>query len=202
MPTKSDSRFSQFIENELITEATDKKYISNIKEHQKVTLASCTPKMIHYKDEIDGKSIELKISVKPFIKENHKLQYKVFNGKQSSDCELVDGVRPRGGFYGCPDTEFDKIEFTINGRPVDLGTHFDNYYNLKFCDNYLVNFSPSPSLTYSEDGFFNLYLIGGKGIDKFFTKMIIDGNRIVKSYYLDYNQLRDNNGFDKNFEGF
>lgn len=201
-PTKSDGRFLQFIENELITAEDEKKYITDISKHQKVKLLSCNPQMIHYKDEADGKSVELKISIKPFDKTKHKLEYKVFNGKKSNDCELVDGVRPRGGFYQCPTTEFEKIEFSINDQPVDLGTHFDHYYNLKMCENYLENFSPSPMLTYSEDGLFNLYLIGGKGIDKFFTKIIIDDNRIAKSYYLDYNKLRDNGGFDKNFSGF
>ncbi len=201
-PTKSDGRFLQFIENEVVTTESEKKYISNISKHQKVKLVSCDATAIHYKDEIEGTAVELKISIKPFDKTKHKLQYKVFNGKQSKDCELVDGVRPRGGFYGCPTTEFDVIEFSINGHPLDLGKHFDHYYNLKMCENYLENFSPSPMLTYSGDGLFNLYLIGGKGIDKFFTKVIIDGSRIVKSYYLDYNQLRDNGGFDKDFSGF
>ena len=200
--TKSDNRFLQYLETEIITEASNKKYISDLRKHQKVKLVTCEKLLIHYKDEIDGKSVELKIALKPFDKDQHKIEYKVFQGKQSNDCMTVDGVKPRGGFYDCPKTEFDKIEFSINGQSIDTGNHFDNFYNLKMCEIYQENFSPNPLLTYSKDGFFNLYMIGGKGGDSYFAKLICDEKRVVKSYVFDYNQLRDNGGFDKGFLGF
>ena len=186
----------------IITNPEEKKFISDIRKIRKLKLVNCDQNGIHYLDEVKGEKVELKITLKPFVKAEHEIEYHNFQEKTSKNCLKVDGAKPRGGYYGCPSTEFDKIKFTIGGNAVDLGEHFENHYNPIMCKVYQENFNPNPLLTYSEDGYFYLYLMGGKGQDRFLTKFVSDGKSVTHSYFLNVQQLREINGFDKDFLGF
>ena len=193
---------SPLISELVVTEPEEQKFITDIRKLKKLKVVKCDARAIEYQDEVNGKAISLKITSKPFLKEAHKIEYHVFGEKTTKNCLKVDGVRPRGGFYGCPTTELDTIRFIIDGKAVELGDHFKNYYNPVFCEVYQENFNPNPLLTYTEEGYFYIYLMGGKGVDRFLTKFICDENAVLHSYYLDNEKLRSINGYDRHFIGF
>jgi len=107
------------INNEIITIQEEKKYISNITKLNSVKLVNCDSRNIHYKDVVDNKSIEFKMSLKKFNKENHRIKY-YEERKEDNWSELIDGKEPWGGIYGHPKTEVDKLEITINEKLINM----------------------------------------------------------------------------------
>jgi ribosomal protein S8 len=104
---EKDSLFLELINKKIVTKIEEKKYISDITELKTIKLINCDSMNIHYKDFIDGKQIEFKLSLKEFKNKNHKIKYRV-KEKGFQDCESIDGKEPWGGIYGHPRTEIDR----------------------------------------------------------------------------------------------
>ncbi len=73
--TTKDSLFLEMIHEEVVVHENEKKYISNINELQSVELVECNSMNIHYKDVIDSMSIEFRLKLRMFKKEDHTIQY-------------------------------------------------------------------------------------------------------------------------------
>lgn len=198
-----DSIFLDLIRTEVVTNPEDKKFISDITKLESVALVHCDTMNIHYRDSIDGNLIELKLKLKRFEKENHRIVYDE-EMKESNWCKLIGGKKPWGGFYGHPKSEVDKIEFSVNGKLVEMKNEFRDIFNLEMCyDDYQIYFNPNPLLKYDvENKVFYLYIKGGNAADTYFGKFIFDHNQYIKRYLLHYVQLSKTASFRDDFKGF
>ncbi len=201
---ENDSLFLNMITSEIITVEEDKKYISNIAQLKSVKLINCDSMNIHYKDIIEGKQIEFKLSLKEFKKENHKIKYKVHSINGYQDCEAIDGKEPWGGYYGHPKTEIDKLEVSINGKKIQMKEKFQDVFNFQMCDSdYRKYFNPNPLLKYDiENEVYYLYIKGGNAADNYFGKFVFNENQFINRYLLHYGQLSETGSFRINFKGF
>lgn len=200
----SDSLFLKMVNDEIITNQEEKKYISNITKLKPIKLINCDSMNIHYKDVVDGKSIELKLSLKKFEKQNHQIKYKVHPENGYQDCELIDGKKPWGGYYGHPRTELDNLRIRVNGNKIDMKEQLQDVYNFQMCDfDFRKYFNPSPLLTYDkENEVFYLYVKGGNAADNYFGKFVFNENQFIKRYLLHYGHLSTTGSFRINFKGF
>jgi len=201
---EDDSLFLKMINNEIITKEEDKKYISNIAKLKSVKLVNCDSMNIHYKDIVEGKQIEFKLSLKKFKKQNHKIKYKVHPENGYQDCESIDGKEPWGGYYGHPKTEIDKLEVSINGKKIEMKDKLQDVFNFQMCDfDYRRYFNPNPLLKYDiENEVFYLYIKGGNAADNYFGKFVFNEDKFIKRYLLHYGQLSETGSFRMNFKGF
>ncbi len=198
-----DSLFLELINKEVIRDAEEKKYISNISKLKSIKLINCDSKSIHYKDMIDNKAIEFKLSLKKFDKEIHTIKY-INDMIDENWCELIDGKEPWGGIYGHPKTEIDKIEVVINGKSIEMKNELSDVFDFQMCEfDYRIYFNPNPLLKYDkENEVFYLYIKGGNAADNYFGKFVFDENQFIKRYLLHYGQLSETGSFKMNFKGF
>lgn len=202
--TKNDSTFLAYISENIITHPDEKKYISDISQLKSIQLVSCDSKNIHYKDKVDGKEIELKLSLKNFKEKNHKIQYEDREKYNPDNLRFIDGKEP-WGIYREPQTEIGQLQIWVNGKEIKMEKEMKDIYNLDLCDlDYKwKNFDPNPLLKYDEkNNVFYLYVKGGKTSFHFFGKFIFDENKFIKRYMLDYGDLSPTGSFRKNFKGF
>lgn len=199
-----DSTFLAYISENIVTHPDDKKYISDLTQLKSIQLVSCDKKRIHYKDKIDGKEIELKLSLKKFEKKNHTIQYEDREKYNPDDFRFIDGKEP-WGIYREPHTEIDQLEVWVNGNEIKMEKEIKDIYNLALCDlDYKwKNFDPNPLLKYDEiNKVFYLYVKGGKTSYHFFGKFIFDEKKFIKRYMLHYGHLSERGTFRINFKGF
>ncbi|MEZ4776099.1 MAG: hypothetical protein R3D00_23200 [Bacteroidia bacterium] len=201
---EADSLFMEMINNKIITKPEEKKYISDIEKLKSVKLINCDSMSIHYKDLIDGKEIELKLSLKKFEKKNHNIKYRIHEESKYQDCELIDGKEPWGGYYGCPETEIENLEIFVNGNPIEMEEELRDVFDFQMCDNgHWKHFNPNPLLKYDkENGVFYLYTNGGQAADNYFGKFVFDENKFITRYLLDYVPLSKTGSFRQSFKGF
>ena len=172
---KMDSTFLAYISENIITNPEEKKYISAISKLKSIQLINCDKKSIHYKDKVDGKEIELKLSLKKFEKKNHKIQYEDREKFSPEGFRFIDGKEPWGGYYGGPNSETDKLQIWVNDKEIKMEKEFTDIYNLRMCDLGKIwrNFNPNPSLKYDEKNkVFYLYVKGGNAAGTYFGKFI------------------------------
>lgn len=200
-----DSTFLAYINENIVTNPGEKKYISDISKLKSVQLINCNKNNIHYKDKVDGKEIELKLSLKKFEKENHKIQYEDRKKYNPNDFRFIDGKEPWGGYYGGPSSETNKLQIWVNGNEIKMEEEFTDIYNLMMCDldKQWINFNPNPSLKYDEKNkVFYLYIKGGNAAGTYFGKFIFDENKFITRYMLHYGHLSERGTFRPNFKGF
>ncbi len=200
-----DSTFLAYISENIITHPDEKKYISDLDQLKSIQLVSCDKKRIHYKDKIDGKEIELKLSLKKFEKKNHTIQYEDREKYNPDDFRFIDGKKPWGGYYGGPNAETDQLQIWVNGNKIKMEEKFTDIYNLRMCDldKQWINFNPNPLLKYDEKNkVFYLYVKGGNAAGTYFGKFIFDENGFIKRYILHYGHLSPTGSFRINFKGF
>jgi hypothetical protein len=203
--TKNDSTFLTYISENIITHPDEKIYISDITQLKSIQLINCDSSKIHYKDKVDGKEIELKLSLKKFEKKNHKIQSENREKFSPEGFRFIDGKEPWGGYYGGPSSETNKLQIWVNGNEIKMEEEFTDIYNLMMCDldKQWINFNPNPSLKYDEKNkVFYLYVHGGNAAGTYFGKFIFDENKFIKRYLLDYGDLSPTGSFRKNFKGF
>jgi len=199
-----DSIFLAYINENIITHPDEKKYISDIALLKSIQLINCDSKNIHYKDKVDGKEIELKLSLKRFEKKDHKIQYENREKFDPNNLKFIDGKQP-WGIYREPVNEIDQLQIWVNGNEIKMEEEIKDIYNLDLCelDHKWKNFDPNPLLKYDEENkVFYLYLKGGKTSYHFFGKFIFNENKFIKRYMLNYGDLSPTGSFRPNFKGF
>lgn len=201
--TKSDSLFWEMINEEVVTNVEEEKYISNIAKLQSIELLNCDSMNIHYKDFVEGKQIEFKLSLKKFEKENHQIKYIVDEQGDIIEWESIDGKEPWGGNYGAG-TEVDKLEISVNGNQIEMKDELRDVFNFRMCDSdSRIYFNPNPLLKYDKGNeVFYLYIKGGNAASHYFGKFVFNEKRFLKRYLVNYGLLSTTGSFRMNFKGF
>ncbi|MFK7971722.1 MAG: hypothetical protein AB8F95_15250 [Bacteroidia bacterium] len=194
-----DSAFQKLVNEEIITNPEDKKFISDITQLQPVRLVSCDSMAISYEDSVDEKRISLTLSLKRFDKKKHAITY-----NENGDRELIDGKEPWGGFYTYPETEIDALMISVNGKFISMKDELRDLFNFDMCDSDSRSyFNPNPLLKYDkENKVFYLYVKGGNAADSYFGKIIFDEGGYLKRYLVHYGQLSKTGSFGEGFKGF
>lgn len=198
----SDSTFLEYVNENIITPSDDKKFISDIFRLKSVRLTQCDRDSIHYQDEIDGKKIELKLTLKKFEQEQHMIEFE--NGGESNVVKAIDGKKP-WGTYLIPTSEIDQVTIMVDNHTIDISYEMKDIFNLPLCnlDQKWENFNPNPLLKYDlENEVLYLYIKGGDRSFHFLGKFIFDENKFIKRYMLDYGDLSVTGSFREDFKGF
>lgn len=200
--TAADSNFLDYVNENIIPAPDEKKFISDIFRLKSVRLTHCDRDSIHYQDEINGKKIELTLTLKKFEKENHLIEFE--KEGESIAVKTIDGKQP-WGTYLIPTSEIDQVTIQVDNHTIDLSYEMKDIFNLPLCnlDQKWENFSPNPLLKYDlENEVLYLYIKGGDRSFHFLGKFIFDENKFIKRYMLDYGDLSVTGSFRENFKGF
>ena len=202
--TERDQAFLQLINAEVVVDASEKRFISDITQLVPIKLLSCDSMHIHYRDVLDGYTVEFKMSLQRFQEGDHEISIHDVDST-GGQVTWIDGREPWGATYQLPLTEIKVVEMTVNGRSVALQDKLSDLYDLDMCDDLLYSdyFSPSPLLTYDANNqLFYLYISAGNAANTCFGKYILSKQGYVTRYMLHYGQLSETSSFRPNFKGF
>ncbi|MEL6656168.1 MAG: hypothetical protein AAFR36_06965, partial [Bacteroidota bacterium] len=197
-----DSVFLAMINEEVVTAAEEKQYITNTTELISLHPLACDSMSIHYREVINEDTIELRIRLKPFVPDEYDISYHEENANQ---IKLIDGKDPWGAFYQLPLTSIDTVALVINGRRIPIADQLQDLYDVNMCGatHFKENFSPSPALKYDESNeAYYLYIDGGNAANCYFSKTVFSRSQYITRYVVHYGQLSESSAFKPYFKGF